>query len=997
MKIHFKGKIFMQGLIVALSLLLVSGIVLAQMDDSGIANGFRWRNIGPANMSGRVTDIEALDDNFAFVLVGAAAGGIWKTTNAGVTWEHIFNKYSNASVGDIAIYQKEPNIIWVGTGEGNTRNSISWGDGVYKSTDGGSTFEQVGLESTHHISRVIIHPDNPNIVYVAAQGHLWGYEGDRGLFMTEDAGKSWKKLTNGLPDDGKTGAVDMVIDSNNPNILFVSFWERLRRPWRFDSGGPDGGLGNGGIFKTEDGGKSWNKLTNGLPEGNIGRVGLAIYRKDPKIVMALVEHEFQPRGGGGRGGGGRGGQAAQPNPDYEDMTKLGTGIYRSEDGGESWKFLNRYNNRPFYYSQIRINPLNDQKIYLCTTNFQESLDGGNTFAQPRGIRSVHVDFHAMWLDPNFEDRWYTGSDGGVSLTHDSGENYDFLDNFCVSQFYAIGVDMRDPYYVYGGLQDNGTWGGPSNSRDRSGIMNDHWYNIGGGDGFYAQVDPTDWRTVYYESQGGSISRINVETRQGGRIRPSQQNIVNYEEYFPQTEAQQAGARAGGMQMMQQTGGRGGRMTMRYNWNSPILISPHNPRTVYFAGNHLLKSVNRGDTWRIISPNLSTNDEEKTRRDTGGITSDATGAETHCTIVTISESHVTPGVVWAGTDDGLVHITRNDGASWSNVRGAIPEVPEGIWVSRIEAGHFDEGTAYVTFDGHRSDNFQPWVFKTDDYGITWTKITGNLPQNEVANVIREDLKNPNLLFLGTETGVFISTNGGSSWDRFMNNLPTVPVDDIVIHPRENDLVIGTHGLGIWICDDITPLQQLTEEAASSDAYLMQPRTVTQWANIGRGGSRGNKYFSGENPRPQSRISYYLGNTVSSATLEISDVTGKQKRTVELELKPGLNHYIWDGGYDPPVLTAEEQALVDEINSTEDQQLRMELTNQLRQSLENRGESFTGIPGARGGVTAGQRGGFTGGGRGGGGRVSVGIYRVKLTAAGKTMIETFEIREDPLLKK
>ncbi|MFC1730714.1 hypothetical protein ACFL6I_10315 [candidate division KSB1 bacterium] len=966
-------------LLTVLMLLIASGFATAQMDDSGIANGFRWRNIGPANMSGRVTDIEALDDNFSFVLVGAAAGGIWKTTNAGTTWEHIFDRYSTASVGDIALFQKDPNILWVGTGEGNTRNSISWGDGIYKSTDGGETFEHMGLESTHHISRVIVHPDNPDIVYVAAQGHLWGYDGDRGIFMTMNGGRTWQKLTNGLPDDGRTGAVDMIINPEDPRVLYVSFWERLRRPWRFDSGGPDGGQGNGGIFKTEDGGQSWEKLTNGLPEGNTGRIGLAIYRSNPDVVMALVEHEFQPRGGGrgGRGGG------QEPDPDYEDMTKLGTGVYRSEDGGRSWQFLNRYNNRPFYYSQIRINPLNDQKVYFLGTNFMYSEDGGRTISQPQGVRSIHVDFHAMWLDPNFENRWYTGSDGGVSLTHDGGASYDFLDNFTISQFYAVGVDMRDPYYVYGGLQDNGTWGAPSNSRDRNGIMNDHWFNIGGGDGFYAQVDPTDWRTVYYESQGGSISRTNVETREGARIRPSRENIVNYTEYFPESESPQE----------PQQFGRGG-IDIRFNWNSPILLSPHNPRTIYFGGSHLLKSVNRGDSWRIISPNLSTNDPEKMSRDTGGVTRDATGAETHCTIVTVSESHVTAGVVWAGTDDGLVHVTRNGGATWTNVRNNIPEVPDGIWVSRIEAGHFDEGTAYVTFDGHRSDNFLPWVFKTANYGRTWQKITSGLPSNDVANVIREDLKNPGLLFLGTETSVFVSTNGGNRWDRFMNNLPTVPVDDIVIHPRDNDLIIGTHGLGIWICDDITPLQHLTGDVLAENSFLMTPRTATMWRNISRGGSRGNKYFGGENPDAQPRISYYLGSNVSGAYLEITDVTGKLKRTVELEAQQGLNHFVWNMQFDPPQLTAEEEAMFDEYRNTQDQQRRTEVMNALRESLENRGEVFAGIGGGgRGGGFA-QRGG--GDASLPGARASEGVYVVRLIAGGNTQVKSFEIRSDPIVK-
>ncbi|MFC1564906.1 WD40/YVTN/BNR-like repeat-containing protein [candidate division KSB1 bacterium] len=983
-------KYFNSGLLFLLCLLLIPAASPAQMDDSGIAKEFKWRNIGPANMAGRITDIEALDNNFAHVIIGTAAGGIFKSTNAGITWEHLFNNYSNASVGDLAVYQKDPNIIYVGTGEGNTRNSISWGDGMYKSTDGGKTFEQIGLESTHHISRVIIHPNDPDKVYVAAQGHLWGYDGDRGLFMTEDGGKTWNKLTNGIPDDGRTGVVDMVIDPKNPNTIYAAFWERIRRPWRFDSGGPDGGMGNGGIYKTENGGRSWQKLTNGLPEGQIGRVGLAIYAQNPKILVALVEHEFQPRGGNQRGGMRRGG--GEPDPDYEDMSKLGSGVYRSEDGGKTWKYLNRYNNRPFYYSQVRINPTDDQKIYFLGTNFMYSEDGGKTINQPRGVRSIHVDFHAMWLDPQFGDRWYTGSDGGVSITHDGGENYDFLDNFCTSQFYAVAADMRDPYYVYGGLQDNGTWGGPSNSRDRNGIMNDHWFNIGGGDGFYVQIDPTDWRIAYYESQGGAIGRVNVETREGGRIRPGTQNIINYSDYYTVPD---------NSQQNQQMNFRRGGSDIRFNWNSPILLSPHNPRTVFFGGSHLLKSVNQGDTWRIISPDLTTNDKEKQSRDTGGITTDATGAENHCSIVTVSESHVIPGVIWAGTDDGLVHITRDDGITWTDVKNNIRGVPEGIWVSRIEAGHFDAGTAYVTFDGHRSDVFKPFVFKTEDYGNSWQEITYGLPGNEVANVIREDLKNKNLLFLGTETGMFISTDAGNTWNRFMNNLPTVPVDDIMIHPRDNDLIIGTHGLGIWICDDITPLQQMTDEVIASASYVMEPRRVTQWVNAGRGGSRGNKFFSGENPNPVPRISFYIGSNTPNAVLTITDATGSLKKTVELEPDQGLNHYRWDMSFDPPELNAEEEKIMSELRETQDNQRRTELMAELQKSLEGRGETFTGF--GRGGRRMGgggmammrQRGGANM--RLSGAFATPGVYVVKLTVDGNTMTKKFEIREDPLLRQ
>ena len=605
----------LSGIVFLVLSLLIPGVLTAQMDDSGISNGFPWRNIGPANMGGRVADIEALDDDFATVYVGAACGGIFRSYNAGTTWEPIFETYSTASIGDIAIYQKDPDIIYVGTGEGNVRNSVSWGDGMYKSTDAGDTWEQIGLKGTHHISRVVIHPDNPDIVYVAAQGHLWGEGGERGLYKTENGGRTWTKLANGLPSSPICGAVDVVINPKKPNTLIVGMWERLRQPHRFDSGGP-----NGGLFKTTDGGKSWKKLTNGLPEGDSGRIGLSIYREDPNIVMAMYEHsDYQGRQ---RGGGAE-------SEEYNDLSNLGTGVYRSEDGGETWKLVNRYNNRPFYYSQIRINPSNDQDVWLATTQLMHSEDGGAEFN--RAGPGIHVDFHAMWIDPKDENRHYTGSDGGVSLSHDGGETYDFLDNFAISQFYAVSMDMRDPYYVYGGLQDNGTWGAPSNSRDRSGILNDHWVSYNGGDGFYAEADPNDWRIVYQESQGGNIARWNIETQQSSRIRPSQQNILNYDDFINED-----------VYKMNQEAGYRGETAFRFNWNSPILISPHNSNTIYFSGNHVFKSVDRGDHWLIVSPDLSTKDPVRMNRETGGITSDVTGAETNTTVITISENHVKPG-------------------------------------------------------------------------------------------------------------------------------------------------------------------------------------------------------------------------------------------------------------------------------------------------------------------------------------------------------------------
>jgi photosystem II stability/assembly factor-like uncharacterized protein len=955
MDLKRQNKAIVIGICCLLLVMVMAIPAMAQMKAEGIAQAFRWRNIGPANMSGRISDIEALDEDFTFVLIGSASGGVWKSVNAGITWEPIFDTYGAASIGDVAIFQKDPNIIWVGTGEKNPRNSIAWGDGIYKSTDSGKTFTHMGLEDTHSISKIITHPEDPDTVFVAAGGHLWGFTGSRGLFKTTDGGKTWKQIKSGLPDDGKTGAIDLIMDPSNPDTLYVGFWQRIRRPYRFDSGGP-----NGGIFKSTDSGNSWNKLTNGLPQGDTGKIGLAICRSKPDVLMAFVEHGFQPAENLPDG---------TENPEYNDMTKLGSGIYRSEDGGASWQYMNRYNNRPFYYSHIYLNPIDDKIVYVVTGSYLISYDGGKTLE--RQNTGIHGDYHALWSDPKNKDRYYIGNDGGSALTHDQGKNYIFFDNLAVSQFYAVGADNRDPYYVYGGLQDNGTWGGPSNSRDRQGILTDHWFNVGGGDGFYAQADPNDWSTVYVESQQGSISRVDINTRRGQSIRPRKNNIVNYDDYVTQNILD-----------LQREAGWGEDNPFRFNWSSPIFVSQHHPGTLYFGGNFFFKSGDRGDSWEIISPDLTTQDPVKIKRETGGLTSDVTGAENHCSIVTISESPLTPDVLWAGTDDGNVQITQDGGKNWTNVRPNFKNVPQEIWVSRVEASHFKEGTCYVTFDGHRSDNFKPWVFKTEDYGKTWMAISSDLPDGQVAHVIREDPINRNLLFLGTEFGIFVSTSGGQKWERFMNNLPTVAVHDILIHPLYKDIIIGTHGRGIWICDDITALQQMTETLSSSAVQLFSPRTATQWNSFSRGGSRGQFLFSGENPPHGALIHYFLGSDVKEATLEISDLQGEIKLTVQLENTPGINRYIWNYSFNPPELNEAEKELLDKYVKTTDREERSAIGEQLQKSLEDRGQRFGGInrrENTLNSIPAGP-----------------GSYKVTLKAGAKMMTKPLAVRQDPIVK-
>ncbi|NRB51618.1 MAG: hypothetical protein HRU41_28355 [Saprospiraceae bacterium] len=943
--------------------LCISSLLFSQASPADLLQGMKYRNVGPANQGGRIVDIEAVDNDFAHVYAASASGGVWKSENAGTTWEPIFDDYGTASIGDIALFQPNPNIVWVGTGEANNRNSVSWGDGIYKSTDGGKSFTNMGLESTHQIARVLTHPKDPDIVYAGAIGHLWGYSGDRGLFMTTDGGKNWQKLTNGLPDDGKTGCIDLVMDPKNPKVLYAAFYQRLRQPWHFHSGGP-----NGGVYKSTNGGKSWKKLTDGLPTGDTGRIGLAIYKKNPKIVMAFIEAE-----------------------QTDDLSKPGSGVYRSEDGGNTWTYVNTYNNRPFYYSQIRINPHDDQKVYLLTTRFMVSDDGGKSLRNGSQDQEVHGDFHAMWLDPNDPERYYLGADKGMSITHDHGESFTLFDNFAIGQFYRIGYDMRDPYYVYGGYQDNGMYSVASFSRDARGILNDSNWKLHWGDGQFVHADPANWRKMFTQMENGSTFSYDPLTHRIERINPGFHNIINYEEAIP------AEARANGL-------------PFRFNWTAPLQMSPFDAKTLYLAGNYLLKTTDSGQSWSIISPDLSTNAPEKTEKGkSGGITPDNTGAETHCAIYTLSLSNISPDIIWAGTDDGNIQVTTNGGQNWTNVRKNISNVPSGMWVSRVEASHFDPGTAYVTFDGHRSDNNQIWVFKTTNYGRDWTDISSNLPKQEVARVIREDLRNPNLLFLGTETGVFYSINGGAEWTKLKLNLPTVSVLDLKIHPRENDLIVGTHGRSIWILDDITPLQQLSSSVLASEAFLFEQKQATLWENVSRGGQRGHFWFAGDNPEsiqntsslPRAlfengaMISYYVGKDVKDDVLiEIMDQKGN-KKVDTLHNTHGIHKYRWDLQFDPEPFTAEQEKNIRGILENLSQQYSFSGIRRAKAAFE---EAETPLE-ARQAIQILTNGylSFRLGDEYTVPKAKVGTYMIKLSVGDEVHRRSIEVREDPLIAK
>jgi photosystem II stability/assembly factor-like uncharacterized protein len=893
--------------------------------DDPILKTFVWRSIGPASMGGRIDDIEGVESNPSVFYVGFATGGLWKTVNNGTTFTPIFDTYPVASIGDIALSPSNPDIVWVGTGEPNNRQSSSFGNGVYKSTDGGKTFTHMGLTDTQSIGRIVIDPKDPNIVYVAAVGHLFGPNEERGVFKTTDGGKTWQKVKY---IDADTGFIDLAMDPSDPKTLYAASYQRRRVPWGFNGGGP-----GSGIWKTTDAGKTWTRLSgNGLPDSPIiGRIGLSVCRSKPSVVYAQIE--VGPSGGTGAGvsdeglpiepgQGGRGGGAGfgQQEPQNQPPDPKRSGVWRSDDRGKTWRIVSNNNNRPMYYSQIRCDPTNPDIVYTMGAPFFKSVDGGKTFRQVSGI--AHSDHHALWIDPKNPNHLILGNDGGLDVSYDQGETWEFINTMAVGQFYAISADMRKPYYVCGGLQDNGSWCGPSAVRSPNGILNADWYRVGGGDGFYTQNDPTDHMVLYAESQDGNTTRVELRAGRSMSIRPRAAAAGRGGRGGGGGAAggqAPAGAAAGDPEAFAQLAQQFGfgvptaanvvpppppGTTFRFYWNTPFILSPHNPRVIYLGGERLFKSVDRGQTW-TMSPDLTRNISRFSRPIMGvpgdkPMASKHDGAASYSNITTIAESPVQPGVIWVGTNDGNVQVSRDGGVTWKNVIANVKGVPDETHVSRVEASHFDAGTCYVTFDGHRTDDHRPYVYVTRDFGETWTSIAGNLPMGNV-NVIREDPKNPSLLYLGTEYAFYVSLDGGREWKRFMTGLPTVRIDDILVHPRDNDLIVGTHGRSIYIIDDITPLQALTAEVAAKNVHLFDPRPATLWRTdmtLARqvGGA---KHFRGENPRPGTAVSYYLKTAPDGdVTITILDVTGRVVRTLTGTKHAGLNRVQWDLRANPP---------------------------------------------------------------------------------------------------
>jgi photosystem II stability/assembly factor-like uncharacterized protein len=808
----------------------------------------KMRAIGPAIMMGRIDDLAVVESDPKTIYLGAATGGVWKSTDTGMTWKPLFDKESNMSIGALAIAPSDPSIVWAGTGEANNRQSSSWGDGVYKSTDGGHTWTHMGLDDTQAIGRIVIDPTNPEVVYVAALGHLWGPNAERGLFKTSDGGKTWQKALF-INDD--TGVSDVAIDPHSSNILYAAAYERRRTVWGFNGGGP-----NGGVYRTTDAGATWKKLTGGLPEGDVGRIGLSVYRKDPNIVYAEV-------------------QAAKG------------GIFRSEDKGLTWKKMSSTDPRPSYFSQIRIDPNNDLRIWLGGVNLYYSDDGGKTF-NTRRVREVHSDFHAIWIDPNNSNDMLVGCDGGVYVSRDSGLAWDHLNVVPLGQIYEVGYDNQQPYHVCGGFQDNAEWCGPSRTWFLRGIVNSDWTMVGGGDGFYVKPDPSDPETVYTESQDGGLIRRNLRTNEARSIRPVPPSSTD--------------------------------PPYRFNWNSPLIISTHNHNTIYYGGNYVFKSTDRGDTWTRLGPDLTNNVDRNTLPILGKVPTKDTlslndGVEWWPSITAIAESPLNAEVLWAGTDDGNLQVTRDGGRNWSNVASRVPGVPKGTYVSRILASKYEAGTAFVAFDGHRSNDFHVYLFKTTDYGQSWHSIANGLPESGgTIHVIRQHPSDPNLLFAGAEFGAYFSIDGGEHWNQLKMSLPNVRVDDIQIQPRENDLILGTHGRSIYILDDLTPIEQLGPKVLDEDLHFFPIRPAISWRMYQNSWFTGQQVFAGPNPPFGALIDFYLkSKPAKDAKVKITvlDSAGKVVREIDdAKAEAGINRTNWDLRSNPPVKPTPEQLAAQE---------------------------------------------------------------------------------------
>lgn len=850
----------------ALLLLLFLGLgeqAYAQQPDMKKLEALKPRNIGPAGMSGRVTSIDVVRDNPNVIFIGTASGGVWKSESGGIAWEPVFDEQPVQSIGAVAIQQSNPSVIWVGTGEGNPRNSQSQGAGIFKSLDGGKTWKRMGLENTRTIHRVIINPLNPEEVYAAAMGTAWGDTEERGVYKTTDGGQSWEKV---LFVNTRTGAGDLIMDPENPNKLFAAMWEYRRWPWFFKSGGEGSGL-----YVTHDGGQNWERLTEeeGLPEGDLGRMGLAIAPSDPDRVYALIESKKNA-------------------------------LYRSDDGGSKWRKINEQEeigNRPFYYADIFVDPKNENRIYSLYSIVSKSEDGGKSFDVLLPYSGVHPDHHAWYIHPENTDFLIDGNDGGLNISRDRGENWQFVENLPLAQFYHITVDMEQPYNVYGGMQDNGSWRGPGYVWKSGGIRNHLWQELFFGDGFDVMPDPTNVRYGYAMSQGGNLGRYDLATGNAKLIKP----------VHPEGE------------------------TLRFNWNAGLAQDPFDAQTIYYGSQYVHKSTDKGDTWEIISTDLTTNDPAKQKQqESGGLTFDVTAAENHTTILAIAPSPVQEGVLWAGTDDGNVQLTQDGGRSWTNLTGKLKGLPAGAWVPQIQASKQNAGEAFVVVNDYRRNNWQPMLYHTTNFGKSWTNLAENKGIEGYVLSVVQDPEEPKLLFMGTEFGLYVSFDYGRSWNKWGKGYPSVSTIDMAIHPREHDLVIATFGRSAWVLDDIRPLREIARQGTgifdkTLAAFPAPDAVLAEYQEAAGTRFAANAIYSGENKPYGAMLTYWVkegskdknkrkkaqeqnGGTAKSETeketadedkatsdsvrIEIADESGAIIRTLRHLPESGMNRLYWE---------------------------------------------------------------------------------------------------------
>jgi photosystem II stability/assembly factor-like uncharacterized protein len=828
-----------------------------------------FRSIGPASMSGRISDVAVFEANPAMFWVGTAHGGVWKTTNNGTTFEAQLQDQGPLSVGDVAVSQINPDLVWAGMGESNNRQSTSWGDGVYKSTDGGKTWANMGLKTSRHINRVVIDPRDNDTVFVAATGALFGPGGERGVYKTTDAGKTWKQV---LKVDDDTGANDLVIDPTDNKVLYATMYQRRRTTCCMNGGGP-----GSGIWKSTDAGETWTRIKGGVLDQPLGRIALDVYRRRSNILYAVIEGPAAA--GGGRGaappaegapgaaapaGGAQGGRG-QLNPNDP------TGLYRSDDGGATWRKVNNANPRPMYFSQVRIDPNDPEVVYLAGVGLHQTLDGGRTIATDVAV-STHDDVHAIWINPMNSEHVIIGNDGGLAYSYDKAKKWVFVPNLPVGLFYHVSVDNAMPYNVCGGMQDNYNWCGPSAVRGAAGIGNHHWATLQGGDGFVVLQDPNDYRVAFSESQDGNIIRVDRVTGETLGIRP------------------QAAP---------------GEPALRWHWDTPLTFSPFDTKVVYAAANKVFRSTDRGLSWTAVSPDLT---DGANRDDI--VTMGVKGSEIRISrndgisqwpaIVSFAESPKRAGVLYAGTDDGNLQVTRDGGKTWAKVFDKVTGVPKGTFVSEVVPSKFDEGTVYATFDGHRENDYETYIYASKDFGQTWQAINGGL-KGEVARTLTEDTKNPDVLYLGTETGLFVTLDRGRSWQRIKANLPTVRIDEITLHPRDNAMILATHGRAIWILDHLEPIQELAAaQQTAADAMLFTPPPFAWFQRPARDRNYefwGDQTFFGENPPQAAVLSWFNKKQVGEVKLKITDAAGREVREISGQVlansnKPGVQSACWD---------------------------------------------------------------------------------------------------------